>query len=404
LPVNPDRRPWAVAIYMVADGPDGDADLDKAALNEIALIRKAGAVIGRHAHVAIQVDLKTKPKIRRQILGRHPTLGPEENAADPATLNGFFKWIQDECPADRHLVIFWGHAEGPVGLFQDTGGRGRSPEVETLSLLELGSAFTHAADLFGRPIDIVLFKDCWFSTLEAVFQLHGRARYALASPGLVVPRYGWPYEEMFRCLRGRLNAKRQTRVVAKKLLAALGAFYGLSRNRRDKSEDPSPRRLQERLDAGDIGRENLRDEVPFALLDASAVGDVAQSLQRFVTALVKTRARAVRREALERASLGDPALLDVTLLCRLIEVSRASTALRRHARTVLRDVTRRLVVAREPQMSTFGGVSAFYFPIGDEDRIDSFIALTTTIADYEKLRLSTMTGWNGIALENVPPQ
>ncbi len=387
---------------MVADGPAGGASLDRAALNELKLIRRAAASVGRHAYVAVQIDLKTRPKIRRQVIGRHATLGREQNAASPRTLNGFFNWVQTECPARRHLLIFWGHADGPVGLFQDTGSRQR--QAETLSLPELRSAFEHAAALFKRPIDVVLFKDCWFSTLETIYQLEGLATYAIASPSIVVPRYGWPYRQMFRCLIGTRAVAPTVRRAATGILAALASFYEVSGNRRDRSDDPTRAALQRRLNAGDVGRENMRDEVPFALLDPAALPSVGTALTRLVRALGSVRRNADCHRALARAVRGDAALLDVTLLCRrLLELQGACRRLHRDARAVLRAVGR-LIVARCPEQSAFGGVSVFYFPAGTEDRLDSFIALMTDIAEYKRLKLCQATGWNRVALENVPIQ
>ncbi len=387
---------------MVADGPAGNAQLDRAAQNELRLIRRAAASLGRRAYVAVQVDLKRRPKLRRQVIGRHPTLSPEQDAADPQTLNGFFAWVQAECPAERHLLICWGHADGPVGLFQDTDGR--KPEIETLSLLELRSVFGHAASLFGRPIDIALFKDCWFSTLEMIYELDGVASYVIASPSIVVPRYGWPYAQMFRALIAP-NTSGRTRQTATAILSALDRFYQSPFNRRDRSDDPSPAELQRRIDREDVGRENLRDEVPFALLDPAALGPLGPALAGLARGLASARRNAARQQALASAVRGDPALVDITALCRrLVSLPGASPELRRSARAVLRAVDCRLIVARSPEQSAFGGISAFYFPAGTEDRLDSFIALMTDVGDYGRLKLSEATGWNAVGLENVPVQ
>jgi len=47
-------------------------------------------------------------------------------------------------------------------------------------------------------VDIVLFKECFMSTLETAFELD-HARFMIASQGKV-PRLNWPYKELFRCL------------------------------------------------------------------------------------------------------------------------------------------------------------------------------------------------------------
>ena len=42
------------------------------------------------------------------------------NAADADVLQTFLRFGQAECPADRYVVSFFGHAAGPMGVFSDT--------------------------------------------------------------------------------------------------------------------------------------------------------------------------------------------------------------------------------------------------------------------------------------------
>ena len=42
------------------------------------------------------------------------------NAADADVLQTFLRFGQAECPADRYVVSFFGHAAGPLGVFSDT--------------------------------------------------------------------------------------------------------------------------------------------------------------------------------------------------------------------------------------------------------------------------------------------
>jgi hypothetical protein len=41
------------------------------------------------------------------------------NAADGDVLETFLRFGQTECPADRYVVSFFGHAAGPLGVFSD---------------------------------------------------------------------------------------------------------------------------------------------------------------------------------------------------------------------------------------------------------------------------------------------
>jgi hypothetical protein len=68
-------------------------------------------------------------------------------------------------------------------------------------------------------VDIVLFKECFMSTLETAFELD-HARFMIASQGKV-PRLNWPYKEIFRCLA----ENKEPESAADWILDALGAHY-----------------------------------------------------------------------------------------------------------------------------------------------------------------------------------
>lgn len=174
----------------------------------------------------------------------------------------FFDWAYEKCPAQQYAVFFWGHAMGPAGFFQPsekpvvvspllallmkvvfflTGSRwtgtrslqvvsdaigtivqnrlsdSPTPEVELeASSAALpppgGAGYTPGAGQTagftpGQPIpkvDVVLFQDCWMSTLETAFELQDDARYIVSSQSLVPAGFApgqalgavWPYEAL----------------------------------------------------------------------------------------------------------------------------------------------------------------------------------------------------------------
>ena len=130
-------------------------------------------------------------------IGQSTFVRPESNAADPATLYGFFDWAVTECPAEHYLLIFWGHSRGQFGMFGDSDPFDYT--AQTLTLDELRDALTAAKRSLQKPVDVIAFKDCFMANLETAYELSGLADYLLASPGLV-PVEGWPYEEMFEAL------------------------------------------------------------------------------------------------------------------------------------------------------------------------------------------------------------
>ena len=113
-------KPWTVMIYMIADDPAGGALLDQQANRELdQIIHATLSVNSEQLYVAVQVDFRSQPDVWRRVVGEGAWLQPESNAADPETLYGFFEWASRMCPADRYMLILWGHSRGPFGLFTD---------------------------------------------------------------------------------------------------------------------------------------------------------------------------------------------------------------------------------------------------------------------------------------------
>lgn len=176
-------------------------------------------------------------------------------------LTHYFQWVYEKCPADHYAVFFWGHSMGPGGLFEVReepyvpSPSAAGPPVFTsanLDLTELEAAvealvtarksdgapptlpsgsklstdnLTVLGELLGSlaeeeaadtlptaslplKVEVVLFQDCWMSTLETAFQLQDTVRYVVASQSLVPIGYAadgklgavWPYKELIDCL------------------------------------------------------------------------------------------------------------------------------------------------------------------------------------------------------------
>jgi hypothetical protein len=374
-----------VAIYMVADGLQGTSELDELANEAKDEIKDAliAAGVGDEVNVAIQMDFKETTGTRRIILNRRKAnrVKREQDAGDPRVLEGFLRWVHEECPARRYVVHFWGHSSGPVGLFFDRADDDARPDG--LTLAELGYAFEAAVPVLGQPVDIVLLKDCWLSTLEAACELRGGARFMVASQS-EVPIHGWPYKEILECLTAA-----DTRSVAASMVDALGDFYGLASNR---------------------GRFL---EVPFAGIDLEAARGVDQPLGALAAHLDTLRDGphgSASRMALRRASRADPALLDVVAMCGNLGAIADAELQQRSA--ALSQAARKSLVGRHPEPSVFQGLSLLYFPFGadpDEQNKNSRIAPAffrsdlDVVDDYRTLELNQNTHWERIALENFTP-
>ena len=405
------RKPWTVLIYMVADDPQGGELLDRLAVQEMDQITKAALSVNtENLYVALQVDFRTLPGVWRRSIGQSTFIRPESNAADPATLYGFFDWATAECPADHYLLIFWGHSRGQFGIFGDSDPFDYT--AQTLTLEELRTALTAAKRSLQKPVDVIAFKDCFMANLETAYELSGLADYLLASPSLV-PVEGWPYENIFKALTGDVGLD-----AAKGILKALEEYYD---------------------DKGKKGTKGPHKEVPYSLLSTAGAVPVVEALKAFLGDKPPSVDNAERRlrpmlNAAARAP-GDPALADLGQLVGTADAS-AQAARRRKAhkgrkvqqapsdamaqkldafirvlgnakpastKATLRGTAPTsdgLVIAHTGE--AFGGVSVFVFPESTKDQRDSMLTRLADEKAYRRLAISKDTKWADIALGRMP--
>ena len=401
-----DRKRWTVLIYMVADDPQGGEMLDRKAVQEMDQITKAALSVNtEHLYVALQVDFRTLPGVWRRSIGQSTFIRPESNAADPATLYGFFDWAAAECPADHYLLIFWGHSRGQFGMFGDSDPFDYT--AQTLTLDELRTALTAAKRSLQKPMDVIAFKDCFMANLETAYELSGLADYLLASPGLV-PVEGWPYDEMFEALTddGALKA-------AHRILDALRKHYKTKKNR-----DP-------------------HKEVAYSLLSTAGAVPVVEALKTFLGDKPPSvnSAEGLLRPKLNDAARapGDPALADLGQLVGRAGASAQAAKGRNVQQQPPGALTQKLDAfiqalgnarpnhAGAPKPSSrqqssrnsnglvidhtgedFGGVSVFVFPESTKDQRDSMLTRLADEKAYRRLAISKDTKWADIALGKMP--
>ena len=395
------ERSWTVLVYMVADHKEKGATLlDSFAEQELRAIANAADLTDMH--VAVQVDFtKVDGTFRGTMVSRESgcddttacgasglegakvietfsegdksiTLcrGKETKAGDPNVLARFLKWGRTVCPARRYAIFFWGHSFGPMGLFLD-GGTVPLPRVATA----IGAA------------DVVLFKDCLMSTLETAYEMQYVAKYAIGSQALIPIKGVWPYTDLFAILQ--TASSDNALFVARALAARLGTHYDDQRNRAAFAE------------------------VPMSMLDLSQVQALTEPLTELVKELrtldKETAAKVKKRFEEARAGRGvsdhhhpgDPALLDVTTLCRdLVELDtpaqKPAEALNRRLRT--------LVPWAHSQRNTFNGISVYYVSLDPEIlqrpiRSVVEVAVLNNPKRYKSLALNEQTEWSTIALE-----
>ena len=385
LTTKPPVKPWTLLVYMVTDSAEapsrGRPLLDTIAEQDALLLLKALRPHARRIHVAIQADLKASSGTYRWILGRDREFSKESRATSTRVLNDFFEWGRTSCPARRYAVLFWGHSTGPMGLFSDSD-PGKPDSADELSLKELSAGLRHMSVklLNKRPIDVVLFKNCFQAILETGFEVRDSVRYVIASQALI-PSRGWPYAELLASF-----TQARTAAVVRKLVDALGQFYSDRKNRGD------------------------HPVVPFSLLDLKALDEVASPLKALVKALIAAKALSAEiHQACERAWLrnecapdavtpGDVSLVDLRILCRELTKLRTPTVARRA--DALRRKIDRVVVRLQPASGAFQGVSVYYVPASAKRMSHSLIGPLLLRSAYEELVCSRKTHWAKIALQN----
>jgi hypothetical protein len=313
------------------------------------------------------------------VLGRDREFRKESRATTTRVLNEFFDWGRTTCPARRYAVLFWGHSAGPMGLFSDSD-PGRSDSADELSLKELSAGLRHMSVklLNKRPIDVVLFKNCFQAILETGFEVRDSVRYVIASQALI-PSPDWPYAALLASL-----TQARTATIVRKLLDALGQFYSDQKNR------------------------GGHPVVPFSLLDLEALNEVASPLKALVKALVGAKGMSAEiHRACERAWLsnapaavtpGDVLLLDIRALCH--ELSKLGAPVLSRLAEALRRKVERVVVDLRPTSSAFRGVSVYYVPASSTQQHQSLIGPLLDRSAYEALVCSRKTHWAKIALQN----
>jgi hypothetical protein len=309
---------------------------------------------------------------------------PDLNAASQRVLQEFLQFGRRACPAKRYLIYFFGHAFGPMGLFLDSEGE-RPPN--SLRLNDLAGAI--GAD--GGHAAIVLFRDCFMSTLETAFQLKSCAEFVLASQAEAPIAGVWPWDQFMEAL----VAGGPSLNVGKDLGRRLSTFLSKAENRQPFAD------------------------VPYALLDLSVASRLIDPLKGLVQALEGSRKESVRRTACARAlekarfgspidhgSPGDPSLIDVATICanlRALSPDPVAEAAKELAALLP------TLVPLSITLGPFTGVSLYYRPATDEDRKVSFIEAADPDEGkkdrdhYQLLALCRESEWGRFAIDPLSP-
>ena len=427
----PKRKPWGAIFYFVAQ-EDAKMKYPETALdqkleetiNALTSVKFDDATI-HVVYRAIWADTYRDPiaKVVNASIPIETTYfsGCSTDVTTPVTtttdLPCFLKWAYKWCPADHYALFFWGHSFGPAGLFEPGGGipipkpglSGLREAFEMFNLLRrpagdtpghamanggvgpgltatqesvLENALQNVAGTADR-VDMVLFQDCWMSTLETAYELRSVVKYVIASQSLVPSGKGlsdfiWPYEQLL----GRLG----TAGFETRMANDLYDFHHQHFN------DVSPPLIS----------------VPITLLFLDGVAGVTQPLKDLINVLnamsLPARAAEITKGqivAFDTSSgdlaAGDVALIDMLRLCQALQTT--SGPLGAAAKALIGTFGNLVLQNSEvfPKGGTptgFTGVSALYKPAAAPAN-DPFITQALIKSMYLSLLFSQETAWPG---------
>ncbi|MBD5531873.1 MAG: hypothetical protein HDQ98_06690 [Lachnospiraceae bacterium] len=123
-------------------------------------------------------------------------LGEQRDMTDAQTLKEFLLFCAQEAPADRYMLLLWGHGRGPViGYGQDDFQGFHS----AMTLTALADAVHGASEEGGFTIELIGFDACLMGCVETVHALRGCCAYLAVSEDYE-PAYGWQYTRVFDAL------------------------------------------------------------------------------------------------------------------------------------------------------------------------------------------------------------
>lgn len=192
---------WTVMVYMAADAlpelPWADdinemEDFDHVdGLNVVALVDPYGPDNTMLLEVAEDPN-----RLDPTIVSEEIPYVDEADMAFSGTLYQFILTSYDMFPADRLVLVLWGHGAGWRGVCPDG--------YDLLTLPELGMGLKNATEDIGRTLDMVIIDSCAEGTVECMYEIREYADYLVASEKSVQAD-GLPYDSVLGALSADLG-------------------------------------------------------------------------------------------------------------------------------------------------------------------------------------------------------
>lgn len=195
------EQEWTVMVYMANDVPEVLPWEDD--INEM---ERAPANSG--VHIVALVDDYYSPEtfvleiehdariiddtiVSLELDVTDPVLGGDANTASSAVLEAFMSFSAEKHPADKYVLVLWGHGGGWYGLCPDG--------TDMLTIPELSAALAGFKESIGRNIDMVVIDACDEATVEVMYELRKSVDIFIASE-TSVPDEGLPYDSVLTTL------------------------------------------------------------------------------------------------------------------------------------------------------------------------------------------------------------
>jgi hypothetical protein len=310
---------------------------------------------------------------------KNPTLPGATVTGDlTADLHDFFDWTYATCPARHYAVFFWGHSFGPGGIFEvnqpvivdappapvlswqgislPAMAQGLARIVERRKLAFQPDSRSRLAGPIGAvppfplpppppptptppgpppppppappamKVEVVLFQDCWMSTLETMYTLEDTVQYVIGSQSLVpigldntgapVLAATWPYRKLIDSLLTKPQ-------FADDMLDLMHQYFDASPANRY----PNPSVPGSLLDLGlDAGQVSATLTAPFQQL-VTALEPIGIAGRKQLIALKAVETGRFFHYVGKTLRVGEVALIDVITLCDYLNTTASFTGL-----------------------------------------------------------------------------
>lgn len=189
---------WTIMIYMANDSSTPLPSVDNINAMEAAPQAPGTAILvlrdepgsGNSQILEIVHDTAADQSgiVSQPVDDSGQVIGPtgEVNMASASTLTDFITFATSQWPANKYLLVLWGHGAGWDGLCIDG--------TDVLTLPELKDGLVSATQNIGRPLDMIAVDACVEATMETLYQVRGLAEYFVAAQ-TNVPYQGLPYNQ-----------------------------------------------------------------------------------------------------------------------------------------------------------------------------------------------------------------